>query len=176
MVILIFEWEKASSFQLLFSCILFPLSEETNGNKFWVCVSRDISSHFIILYILKLEKVTIYVIRTGSGTVEFILENRTCPFQPISTTKNIRLTIRRSTATRLLNHFSVRIIQFADFYPLLPTIRTSAIQIQHIKVWEIYTHSIKGCRFPTESSAWMMDTMRQIIIRKITWHLCTHLW
>jgi hypothetical protein len=52
MVILIFEWDKASSFQLLLSGIMFPLSEETNDNKFWVCVSREMFNHFIILYIL----------------------------------------------------------------------------------------------------------------------------
>jgi hypothetical protein len=52
MVILIFEWDKASSFQLLLSGIMFPLSEETNGNKLWVCVSREMFNHFIILYIL----------------------------------------------------------------------------------------------------------------------------
>jgi hypothetical protein len=50
MVILIFEWEKTSGFQLLVSGLLFPFSKGTNGNKFWVCVSRDMSGQFIIFY------------------------------------------------------------------------------------------------------------------------------
>jgi hypothetical protein len=55
-VVLVFEWEKTSGFQLLVSGFLFPLSKETNGNKFWVCVSRDMSSQFIIFYILNKKK------------------------------------------------------------------------------------------------------------------------
>jgi hypothetical protein len=43
MVILGFEWEKASGFQLLVSGFFVSTFQGNNDNKFWVCVSRDIS-------------------------------------------------------------------------------------------------------------------------------------
>jgi hypothetical protein len=133
MVVLIFEWEKTSGFQLLVSGFLFPLSKKTNYNKFWDYVrkqtikkSQDISSHFIIFYILNKTKTYNLYNPGGFGYhwVDFRKSN-----MPIS----IRLKSKKCDwqsddpqRPALLTKFRIRLFglnRFVDFCPPLGKIK-----------------------------------------------------
>jgi hypothetical protein len=122
MVILVIEWEKTSGFQQLVSGFLFPLSKETNGNKFWVCVSRNMFIYFIIFYILNKSKVYNLCNSDGFGyrwvdlkkpipPISTRLQPKMCDWQPDDPQWPVRLTIFR------IGLFDLN--RFADFYPPL---------------------------------------------------------
>jgi hypothetical protein len=94
MGVLVFEWKKCSGFQLLVSDFMFPLSKETNYNKFWDYVRKQIitsleicpvTSSCFICWIK--QKLIVYITRADSVIVGLILENQTRPFQPASNWK-----------------------------------------------------------------------------------------
>jgi hypothetical protein len=130
MVILIFEWEKASGFQVPVSGFLFPLFKETNSNKFWDCMSRDMSSYFIMFYILNKTK-TYRLCNSGGFGYRWIDFRKWNP--SISTCLKLKMCDWQSDNLQWPAHLTVfrfdlfGLNQFANFCPPLLNIASSSL-------------------------------------------------